>query len=249
MFDAAVGPRLCPRRPFVAEEDPGPVQSDAIGPRWRVDLHAHTSASRDGFTAPDALVRRAVRAGLHRIAVTDHGEIRGALRAREAADGERVIVGEEIGCACGTELLGLFLTERVPMGLPVEEAAARVRAQGGVVYAPHPYAYRGRAAWHAERALAHADVVEVFNSRAFLPAWNRRAARTAAERGLAAAAGSDAHFPWEIGRAWTELAPFDDAAGLLRSLPGAVPVGRRTATPLVHVLSLCLHEARRLTGR
>lgn len=234
---------------IVGREGPDAGKTDGIAPRWRVDLHAHTSASIDGFTAPGALVRRAVRAGLNRIAVTDHGEIRGALRAREAPDGERVIVGQEIGCACGTELLGLFLTGRIPMGLAIEEAAARVRAQGGVVYAPHPYAYATRAAWHAERAMAHADVVEVFNSRAFLPRWNRRAARTAAERGLAAAAGSDAHFPWEIGRAWTELAPFDDAAGLLRSLRGAVPVARRTATPLVHFLSLTLHQARRFTGR
>jgi predicted metal-dependent phosphoesterase TrpH len=242
-------PADTPAAPIRARAGPDARQTDGIGPRWRVDLHAHTSASRDGFTAPDALVRRAVRAGLHRIAVTDHGEIRGALRAREAADGERVIVGEEIGCACGTEVLGIFLSERVPMGLPIEEAAARVRAQGGIVYAPHPYAYRTRAAWHAERVLAHADVVEVFNSRAFLPVWNRRAARTAAERGLCTAAGSDAHFPWEIGRAWTELASFDDAAGLLRSLPAAVPVGRRTATPLVHVLSLSLQKARRFSGR
>lgn len=216
---------------------------------WRVDLHSHTSVSADGITPPGRVARRAAAAGLHRIAVTDHGQIRGALRAREAEGGERVIVGEEIGCACGTELIGLYLAERIPQGLPMEEAAARVRGQGGIVYAPHPFAYRGRAEWHAARVLAQADVVEVFNSRAFLSAWNRRAARAAAERGLPAAAGSDAHFPWEIGRAWTELPPFDDAAGLLRALAFAVPVARRTATPLVHVVSLSLGMARRALAR
>lgn len=231
----------------------GPVPrretDDSRPAAWRVDLHAHTCVSADGLTPPRVLAGRAAAAGLHRIAVTDHGEIRGALRAREAVDGERVIVGQEIGCACGTELVGLYLAERVPQGLRVDEAAARVRGQGGIVYAPHPFAYRTRADWHAARALAHADVVEVFNSRAFLPAWNRRAARAAAERGLPAAAGSDAHFPWEIGRAWTELPPFDDAAGLLRALGSAVPVARRTATPLVHVVSLSLAAARRVLAR
>jgi predicted metal-dependent phosphoesterase TrpH len=216
---------------------------------WRVDLHAHTSASEDGWTPPRVLVQRAIRAGLHRIAVTDHGEITGALRAREAEGGERVIVGEEIACACGTELLGIFLTERIAHGLPIAEAAARIRGQGGVVYAPHPFAYPRRAAWHAERALANADIIEAFNSRAFLPAWNRRALEAARAQDLPAGAGSDGHFPWEIGRAWTEMAPFDDAAGLLRSLPTAVPVGVRTGTPFIHVASLSLRAARDLLGR
>ena len=201
------------------------------------------------MTSPRALVRRAAAAGLRRIAVTDHGEIRGALAARDAEGGERVIVGQETGCACGAELIGLFLTARIPQGLPVREAAARIRAQGGIVYAPHPFAYGARAAWRAGRVLAVADVVEVFNARAFLPAWNRRAAEAAAARGLPVAAGSDAHLPWEIGRAWTELPPFDDAAGLLRALAHATPVARRTGTPLAHVATLSLSVARRVLAR
>lgn len=228
---------------------PAEENRDEIAARWRVDLHSHTAASRDGLTSPRALVRRAVRAGLDRIAVTDHGEIRGALAAREAEGGERVIVGEEIGCACGTELIGLFLGERIRPGLPIEEVAARIRGQGGVVYAPHPFAYRTRPDWHAARALAHADVAEAFNARAFLPAWNRRAAAEAAARGMPAAAGSDAHLPWEIGRAWTEMPPFADAAGLLIALRLAVPVGRRTATPLAHVVSRAVHALSPLLGR
>lgn len=216
--------------------------------RWRVDLHTHTRASRDALTPPAVLVERAVRAGLDRIAVTDHGEIRGALEAR-AAGGERVIVGEEVSCRCGTDLVGLFLAERIPMGLPLEEAAARIRAQGGVVYAPHPFAYAGRAAWRAGRALAVADVAEVFNARAFFPPWNRRAAAEAALRGLPAAAGSDAHFPHEIGRAWTEIPPFTDAASFREALRHARPVGRRVATPLAHAASLGLAALRALAAR
>ena len=216
--------------------------------RWRVDLHSHTRASLDALTPPAVLAARAEAAGLHRIAVTDHGEIRGALEAR-AAGGERVIVGQEVRCRCGTELIGLFLSERVPMGLEPREAAARIRGQGGVVYAPHPFAYATRAAWRARRALEVADVVEAFNARAFLPAWNRAAARVAAERGLAVAAGSDAHFPWEIGRAWTEMPPFSDAAGFLEAARHAVPVGPRLTTPLVHVAGVTLHALRSLAPR
>ncbi|HEX8694374.1 MAG TPA: PHP-associated domain-containing protein [Longimicrobium sp.] len=208
-----------------------------------MDLHAHTRASRDALTRPAELVERAARAGLHRIAVTDHGEVEGALEAR-AAGGERVIVGQEVRCRCGTELIGLFLAERVPMRLPLEEAVERIRAQGGLVYAPHPFAYATGAAWRSGRVLAVADVVEVFNSRAFLPAWNRRAAAAARARGLPAAASSDAHFPWEVGRAWTEVPPFTDAASFLEAARRAVPVGVRTANPFIHAASLGVYTVR-----
>lgn len=186
--------------------------------------------------------------GLDRIAVTDHGVIRGALEAREI-DPERVIVGEEIRCRCGTELIGLFLREHIPSGLPVEETAERIRGQGGVVYAPHPFAYPRAAGRRALRALAAADLVEVFNSRAFRPSWNRAATEAAASRGLPVAAGTDSHFPWEVGRAYTDLPAFTDADGLRAALPHARAVGLRTASPLVHVGSVGLHTARWATAR
>ncbi len=209
----------------------------------RADFHCHTRYSLDATTAPAELVERAAAAGLDRIAITDHGEIEGALIAREL-DPARVIVGEEIRCAGGTELIGLFLTERIPYDLSVEETAARIRAQGGLVYAPHPFAYARRPAYHARAALAVADIVEVFNSRAFLPTWNRRARQAATERGLPAAASSDAHFPHEIGRAYTNVPWFDDAASLRAALTDATPVGLRTASPFIHVASLSLKIAR-----
>ncbi|HET7228574.1 MAG TPA: PHP-associated domain-containing protein [Longimicrobium sp.] len=211
--------------------------------RVRVDLHAHTWYSPDSVMRPETLVERAAAMGIGRIAVTDHGEIEGALRAWEA-DPARVIVGEEIRARCGTELIGLFLRERIPYGLALEETAERIRAQGGVVYAPHPYAYGTRGAWRAARSLPLADVAEVFNSRAFLPLWNRAAAAEVARRALPAAAGSDSHFPWEIGRAYTLLPSFATAPELRAALAHAQPVGVRAGSPLLHVASLSLHGAR-----
>src|SRR5689334_6323857 len=106
----------------------------------RVDLHSHTWYSGDSLTSPETLVRRARAAGLDRIAVTDHGAIEGAFAAR-GFDPELVIVGEEIRCGCGTDVIGLFLQELIPVGLSLRETASRIREQGGVVYAPHPFAY------------------------------------------------------------------------------------------------------------
>jgi len=212
-----------------------------------VDLHTHTSYSPDAVTSPAELVERATMMGLDRIAVTDHGEIEGALRAHELDPG-RVIIGEEIRCRGGTELIGLYLTERIPYGLSVEETAERIRHQGGLIYAPHPFAYARRPTYHARAALAVADIVEIHNARAFLPRWNRLAESAALERGLPCAAGSDAHFPHEIGHAFTTFPSFDGPDSLRRALAEA-RIGMATITnPLIHLASLTV-KVTKLTFR
>jgi hypothetical protein len=101
----------------------------------RGDLHNHTHFSPDSIMSPQDLLRRATEAGLDCVAVTDHNTIRGGLSVRELASDVTVIVGEEIRSSDG-EILGLFLTEDVPAGLPAEETIARIRDQGGVVGVP-----------------------------------------------------------------------------------------------------------------
>lgn len=210
----------------------------------RIDLHAHTSYSRDSTLAPAALVQSARRAGLDRIAVTDHNRMDGAWEAH-ALDPSLVIPGEEIDCADGSHLIGLFLHEPIPPGLAVEEVAKRIRAQDGIVYAPHPFAYLRRPGRKAERTLAVAEIVEVFNGRAFWPPWNRRALLAAQERRLALAASSDGHFAHEIGGAWTETPAFNSAAEFRAILAEARPQGARRSSPLVHVASLGIKLAKK----
>ncbi|MDH3734533.1 MAG: PHP domain-containing protein [Gemmatimonadota bacterium] len=206
---------------------------------FRVDLHSHTSYSHDGHTPPRALVERARERRLDRIAVTDHGTIEGALLARDI-DPDLVIVGEEIRCRCRTELIGLFLKERIPQRLSLTETVERIRDQGGVVYAPHPYAYARRALWRANRALRVADVVEGINARAFLPIWNHAAIKASERRGLPVVAGSDAHFAFEIGRAYAEMPEFVGAEEFLAAAPRARPSLARLSSPWLHVVGFAM---------
>jgi len=210
----------------------------------RIDLHSHSSHSPDGWLSPADLVEVAVSAGLDMVAITDHREISGAIAAHEEHP-DRVIIGEEIHCKGGTHIIGLFLNELVPSDQSVSDTVRAVRAQGGLIYAPHPFAYMWNPASHARLALDEADIVEVFNSRAFLPGWNRKAAEAAIQRAIPQAASSDAHFPWEFGRAFTELPEFSGVEEFRQAIRRAVPVGNKVGSPWLHVASRMIAEVRR----
>ena len=189
-----------------------------------LDLHCHTAASFDSLSRPEAVVRAAAARGLTHLAITDHERIDGALAARELAPPElTVIVGEEIRTADG-DMIGLYLRDAVPPGLPAAETARRIREQGGLVGLPHPFD-RFRFSSGAQRAaddlaelLELADYVEAHNARV-IGHGNIRAAELAAARRLASVAVSDAHTVLEVGVAYTIVdAPIESPADLRAAL-------------------------------
>jgi predicted metal-dependent phosphoesterase TrpH len=189
--------------------------------------------SGDSTTTPDELEEAVAASALDVLCVTDHNSIRGAetLAAQLPC---RVVVGEELRTHAG-EIIGLFLTEHVPFGISPREAAERIRAQGGVVYVPHPYdPMRRNLAEPALVELADAgllDAVEVFNAKTSLAHLNERAAAFAAERELPGGAGSDAHVPEAVGAAYVEMPDFDGPASFLRSLREGDVVGHHFDAP------------------
>jgi predicted metal-dependent phosphoesterase TrpH len=197
------------------------------------DFHCHTTFSRDCCTSVPALVGRCRQAGIDCLAVTDHDEIEGALRVRDAA-GFRVIVGEEIFTA-GGEVIGLFLESRIPPRLPFRETLERIKAQGGLTYLPHPVSgiRKSRLSRAEVEASVHLlDVVETYNARTLLgdgdeARWVEALVRA---HGLATAAASDAHSPWEVGGVRVEIADFATPAELVHALRAARVTAR--ASPL-----------------
>src|SRR5919197_1456524 len=109
---------------------------------WLVaDLHLHTAWSYDCAIPVDDLLDYAEAAGLGAIAVTDHNAFGGALEAVELAHGRRLLVipGEQIKTRGQGEVIGLFLSEEIARGLSFADTIAAIRAQGGLVYLPHPF--------------------------------------------------------------------------------------------------------------
>ena len=154
------------------------------------------------------------------LCITDHHAIAGAVQLRETLPC-RVVVGEELRTAAG-EIIGLFLTERIPNGLGHVETARPIRDQGAIVYIPHPFdPMRRNLAEPALYELAAAglvDAVEVINAKTSLQSLNRRAADFADEFDLAAGAGSDAHVPNAIGSAYVEMPDFETPTEFLAAL-------------------------------
>ena len=93
--------------------------------------------SGDSTTTPDELVESVADSGIDVLCITDHNAIEGARQLSELLDC-RVIVGEELKTHAG-EIIGLFITERIPQGINPIEAAEHIRGQGGLVYIPHPF--------------------------------------------------------------------------------------------------------------
>lgn len=205
--------------------------SGGSGPdtKVRVDCHLHTMWSGDATTTPDELREAVARSAIDVVCITDHSTINGAVELQDQL-GCRVVVGQELRTGAG-ELMGLFLTDRLPPGVKPEEFCRRVRDQGGLVYVPHPFdPARHCLNEDVLRSLAEdglLDAVEVFNAKTSLQSLNRRAAEFAAEYGLAAGAGSDAHVPEAVGAAYVEVPDFDSAASFLAALrsPEARVVG------------------------
>ena len=106
-----------------------PHLGDPCPAGWvRVDLHSHTMWSGDSTTTPEELEQGVVESGLDVLCITDHNAIRGAEQL-VASLPCRVVVGEELRTHAG-EIIGLFLTERVPFGVSPREAATRIGSKG-----------------------------------------------------------------------------------------------------------------------
>ena len=200
-----------------------------MGPNgWvRVDCHLHTVASGDANLTLEQLAVRAEENRLDVVCVTDHNETSAAVAASALDLGVRIVVGEEIRTPDG-DVIGLFLTERIPYVLPLAEVVGRIRAQGGLVYVPHPFD-RGRSSLGAVLPRlceqGDVDVIEVFNAKIADQALNEQAAALAAAYGLPAGAGSDAHDADGVGAAYLERPAFDGAESFLAALRQAKITG------------------------
>lgn len=202
--------------------------------RWKVETHSHTRYSKDSLTTAEAFIYACRRRRIDRAIVTDHNTAAGGLAlARLAPD--LIIVGEEIMTTAG-EILAFFVQETVPPFLSPAETISRLRDQGAFISISHPYDRLRKGAWAEADLLAivdQVDAIETFNARCLFSGDNARAQTFADAHGIPGTAGSDAHIPFELGRATLRMPPFDG--------PESFAVALRTAVREVRLSPFWVH--------
>ncbi len=203
-----------------------------------VDLHMHTDHSPDCATPVDTLLATAERVGLGAVAITDHNEVSGAHEASEKADGVKVIVAEEVKTADQGEVIGLFIEDKIPRGMTLQDTIAAIRGQGGLVYVPHPFDRMHSVPdyEHLLEVVEEIDAIEVFNPRVAFSAFNEEAARFAAKYRIVAGAGSDSHVAQGLGSVKIRMRDFDGPEEFLESLRDADIVRKKQSLLYVQAL-------------
>jgi len=184
----------------------------------KADTHVHTVYSGfnklsvmkfpESVAQPATQVDEARANGMDVLCITDHDETAGAFIAEKYAkqfDDIEVIVGEEVTTKDG-EIIGLFLNERVPDMLSVEETVDIIREQGGLTIAPHPFSFHVPGL--QEKILdLDLDGFETING-GHPDAYSNMFAKLVMDRypgRWADISGSDAHSVYTAGYNWTEF--------------------------------------------
>ena len=97
---------------------------------------------------------------------------------------------------------------------------------------------------HLLPVIDQVDVLEVFNPRVAINAFNDEAERFAAKYRIAAGAGSDSHVPQGLGSARIRMRDFDGPAEFMQSLRSAEIVTRPSSLLYVQALKFLQTRAR-----
>jgi len=173
----------------------------------RIDLHAHSANSPDGFDTIDSLRASAKKRGLNGIAATDHNKI--TLAHSEMRKGMFLLQGVEASTKQGHMLVYNYSGK---LHTDAFELVEKVRDENGITVVAHPFGMR-KDCLRENTFRVKADGIERFNGRSLVSnlacVLNR----------FAGVGGSDAHIKEEVGNAYTEFGDcekIEDIWGCLR---------------------------------
>jgi len=199
----------------------------------KIDLHVHSKYSEDGKSSVEEIIKVLMKKKFHGVAITDHNEIKGALKALKLADKNFVVIpGIEISTMDG-HLIGLGVKEIIPRGLPVEETVEKIIESGGVPIVPHLFrAMSGIKKKKLKLIYKKIPAIEVFNSYS-LPKTNIRVTKVAQTLKLGGTGGSDAHEVDHVGYGYTIVKNTDFSIdGILSEIQSKRTWGEGRTLPL-----------------
>lgn len=182
----------------------------------KIDLHNHSIYSHDSLNRLKNFEAAYQNNKFDLIAITDHQSIDAAQKIKKRASFP-VIIGQEIASGEG-DIIGLFINQQIKEDLGAAATAQKIHNQGGLVYIPHPLD-RFRVGMRGDPLFKLAgdgliDMVELYNGKyaSLLLGWNNKHVHEFIKKqNLTAAAGSDAHIPSDLGRAFVKVPDSYDA--------------------------------------
>lgn len=249
-------------------------------PLLKADLHVHSwhsgynrdlpfFRSRDCYSLPEEVYRRAKRRGMDLVTITDHDSIDGCLEFLDRhPDADDFLIGEEIECRFpGSDLKvhigAIGIDERIhrevqPLRGSVYEVAALLRAEGVPFTANHLFHFF-RDQIDLTRYVAELSALfpafETLNGT-MLRRHNDLVSRIVTDcarqgRCLSRVGGSDGHILRRIGRTYTEV-PARDRTEFLANLAAGLGRARgrdgSTATLAVEIYGVVLNYFASLIG-
>ncbi len=167
----------------------------------RFDLHLHSHYSEDAKPSPIDIIRRGKKEGLDGLAFLDHNTMDGYRKVKDESE-LSIIPAMEVTTEEG-HVGALGLQEEVERDLSVPETVDRIRDQGGIAVAVHPYRFFSGI---KEKVVIENDwdAMEGLNGRSWARK-NERAVRLAKKIGLPMIGGSDSHRLKTVGKAYTTV--------------------------------------------
>lgn len=193
---------------------------------FKIDLHVHSTLGGDSNIRPAEVVPWARKAGLDAVCITEHHsfDLSAPFEKISKESGFPILRAMEYRAHEGHLLIyGINANKGDFMpGLPIQTVLNWVNARGGVAVPAHPYQHGLLGGFLGDKIFELNGLValETINASAS-DEENKKAQKAARRLGLKGIAGSDAHGPQAIGRAWTGFdQPIKDAetlAGALRN--------------------------------
>ena len=185
----------------------------------KYDLHNHTHYSPCSNNKPETLLKLIKKRGMNGIAITDHHTIKGALKVKKLNKDKdfEVIIGDEVTTNFG-DVLTYYLHEEIK-SRDFFSVVDEVKKQNGLIAIPHPFRTsinpKLKFRYPIEKIKNKIDAIECFNARMLFPQNNKKAQELSRKLKIPGTGGSDAHFRFDIGRAYTI---FDDNLTLRKAL-------------------------------
>ena len=176
----------------------------------RAEFHIHTNYSNDSILNNFFILLMCKIKKIKLLAITDHNEIKGALKYKEFLKKFNidVIIGEEIMTNSG-EIIGLFLTKKILPMQSIEETISKIKEQNGIIYLPHPYDEKRSKTVLNEvsqnKYKNDIDFIEIHNGRNIKKEFSKKQEQISQELKIDSIIGSDAHTFFELGRNYIEI--------------------------------------------